>query len=62
MMKILLLVRSRQIKEYEIEDSKLNRYVADFEYADAQYQLMGAMEKDEFEKIIKNLFFYRINA
>ena len=51
-----------EIKEYEIEDSKLNRYVADFEYADAQYQLMGAMEKDEFEKIIKNLFFYRINA
>lgn len=45
------------IKEYKVENSKLNRYVADFEYMDAQYQIMGIMGKDEFEKIIKNLAF-----
>lgn len=51
-----------QIKEYKIEDSESSRYIADFEYMDAQYQLMGVMKKSEFEKIIKNLFFYKINA
>lgn len=46
-----------EIKEYKIEDSDLNRYVADFEYMDAQYQFMGVIEKEEFERIIKNLAF-----
>lgn len=45
------------IKEYEVEDSEVSRYIADFEYMDAQYQLMGILEKEEFEKIIKNLAF-----
>lgn len=45
------------IKEYKVESLELNRYVADFEYMDAQYQIMGIMEKEEFEKIIKNLAF-----
>ncbi len=45
------------VKEYDVENFELNRYVADFEYMDAQYQFMGTMEKEEFEKIIKNLFF-----
>lgn len=48
-----------EIKEYKIEDSDLNRYVADFEYKDAQYQFMGVVEKEEFEKIIKNIFFLK---
>lgn len=51
-----------RIKEYKVEDLESSRYIADFEYMDAQYQLMGVMEKSEFEKIIKNLFFYKINA
>ena len=46
-----------EIKEYKIKDSELNRYVADFEYMDAQYQFMGVIEKEEFERIIKNLAF-----
>lgn len=46
------------IKEYKVEDSQQNRYVAEFEYKDAQYQLMGIIEKDEFEKIVKNLSFW----
>lgn len=45
------------VKEYRVENSVLKRYVADFEYMDAQYQIMGILEKGEFEKIIKNLAF-----
>lgn len=45
------------VKEYDIEDVEENRYVAEFEYQDAQYQLMGIMEKEEFDKILKNLYF-----
>lgn len=45
------------IEEYIVEGSKLNRYIVDFRYRDIHYQLMGVMEKDEFEKIVKNLVF-----
>ena len=45
------------VQEYEVEGQEDPRYAADFEYRDAQYQLMGHMEKEEFEKIIKNLHF-----
>lgn len=47
------------VKEYDIADMEQNRYVAEFEYQDAQYQLMGAMEKAEFNKILENLYFSR---
>lgn len=50
------------IKEYDVTNSDEQRYVAEFEYMDAQYQFMGIMEKGEFDKIIKNLFFYKENA
>ena len=49
------------IKEYAVNNYK-NRYVAEFEYMDAQYQLIGGLEKQEFNKIIQNLFFYDENA
>lgn len=45
------------VKEYEVKNKKEKRYIAEFEYKDIQYQLKGIMEKDEFEKILKNLFF-----
>ena len=45
------------VQEYEVTGQEEPRYVAEFEYRDAQYQLMGHMEKEEFEKIIKNLHF-----
>lgn len=48
---------SIDIKEYKVKNSELNRYVAEFKYMDAQYQLMGIMEKEEFNKIIENLAF-----
>lgn len=46
-----------KIEEYEVKNIKEKRYIAEFEYKDVQYQLKGIMEKDEFDKIIKNLFF-----
>ena len=46
-----------KIEEYRVKNIKEKRYIAEFEYKDVQYQLKGIMEKDEFDKIIKNLFF-----
>lgn len=48
-----------EVKEYDVADSEKNRYVAEFEYTDSQYQIMGVIEKEEFDKIIKNIFFYK---
>lgn len=45
------------VKEYEIKGQKGKRYIAEFEDKGIQYQLKGVMEKEEFEKILKNLFF-----
>ena len=53
---------SINIKEYKIANYDKYRYIAEFEYKDAQYQLIGSLEKDEFDKIIKNLYFYDENA
>ena len=53
---------SINIKEYEVINEKIKRYEAEFEYMDAQYKLIGMIEKEEFDKIIKNLFFYGENA
>ena len=46
------------VKEYSIDNVDEKRNVAEFEYRDAQYQLMGIMPSEEFDKILKNLFFY----
>lgn len=48
---------SVNIKEYTINNHNMNRYMAEFEYMDAQYRLIGVMKKEEFNKIIKNLIF-----
>ena len=50
------------IKEYSVDNRDNNRYVAEFGYMDAQYQLIGVMEKAEFNKIIENLIFYDESA
>ena len=39
------------------KNKKEKRYIAEFEDKGIQYQLKGVMKKDEFEKILKNLFF-----
>lgn len=48
---------SVSVKEYDIEEMEENRYVAEFEYDDAQYQIMGIVDEEEFIKIIENLIF-----
>ena len=50
------------VKEYAVKDSEDSRYIAEFEYMDAQYEIKGVMERGEFEEIIKNLIFYNENA
>lgn len=50
------------IKEYTVKNQSEKRYVAEFEYMDAQYQIIGTMKKDEFDKIIENLYFFSNNA
>lgn len=45
------------VKQSEIKDSDEKRYIAEFEYKDIHYQIKGTMEKEEFEKILENLFF-----
>ena len=45
------------ISVYAVVNSNKNRYVAEFEYMDAQYQITALMEKEEFDKIIENLIF-----
>ena len=51
-----------EVKEYSIVGYDKNRYIAEFEYKDAQYQIIGSMEKKEFDRIIKNLYFFNENA
>ena len=50
---------SVDVKEYLVPDSSQDRYIAEFEYRDAQYQVVGIMEKEEFNDIVKNLYFYK---
>ena len=46
------------IQEYDVEDSMKKRFIAEFEYQGIQYQLMGAIEQEEFDKVVKNLFLF----
>lgn len=45
------------IQECEIASTKQKRYYASFDYEKSNYFLSGIMEQDEFEKILKNLYF-----
>lgn len=45
------------VKEYDINNSLNKRFVAEFQYRDVQYQLKGIMEKEEFDKMLENLYF-----
>ena len=44
---------------YEIEDSNVPKCVAKFKYGNIEYMLMGTMSEQNFEKILKNLFFQK---
>lgn len=43
------------ITEYFLDDTDRIRFMAETEYRDAQYQLMGIIEKEKFENIVKNI-------
>lgn len=45
------------VKEYDVDNLEFNRYIAEYEYMDIHYQIMGAMEQEEFDEILKNLVF-----
>lgn len=44
---------------YKIEDSKVPKCVAKFKYGSIEYLLMGTMDEQDFEKILKNLVFQK---
>lgn len=46
-----------KVMEYELPESKKKRYSATFEYQGVYYQLIGTIEKADFEEILKNLHF-----
>lgn len=46
-----------RVEEYTIEGASDKRYIAEFEYQDIHYQLKAVIEKEEFDKMVRNLFF-----
>lgn len=48
---------SIEVKEYETPETKTKRYSAEFEYNKIAYYLIGTMNQEEFDNILKNLHF-----
>ena len=46
-----------EFTEYELPESKKKRYSATFEYQGVYYQLIGTIEKADFEEILKKIHF-----
>lgn len=46
-----------KVQEYEVAENNEYRQEAEFEYLGVHYQLKGIMEKEEFVKILKDLYF-----
>lgn len=46
-----------EVTEYELSESKRKRYSATFEYQGVYYQVIGTIEKADFEEILKKLHF-----
>lgn len=46
------------VEEYKIKNYENNRYIVEFEYKDVQYQMIGSIERDKLEEILKNLEFF----
>ena len=46
-----------EVTEYELPESKKKEYSATFEYQGVYYQVIGTIEKAEFEEILKKLHF-----
>lgn len=46
-----------EIKGYETQDTKANRYLASFKYRGLEYFLIGVMKREELDIILKNMYF-----
>ena len=46
------------VKEYETPKTKVKYYSAKYGYNGLEYELVGMIQKSDFENIINNLFFY----
>lgn len=46
-----------KIREYDVSLTNLKKYTASFKYNGLEYFLTGAMDKEQFEKIIENFYF-----
>lgn len=46
-----------KVEEFEVPDIEKHRFMAFFLHGDAYYELKGIMDKEEFMKIVENLFF-----
>lgn len=46
------------MKEYRVADTESKKYSADFEYKKVKYFLVGTVEKEDFELIVKNFYFF----
>lgn len=45
------------VTQYEIEETKEEKYTARFDYQDVHYQITGVMKQEEMEDILNNLHF-----
>lgn len=46
-----------KVKVYHTDTKNSERYSAEFEYKGIAYYMIGVMEREEFDQILKNLFF-----
>lgn len=47
-----------EVKEYEKPETKTKRYSANYVYNDLEYFLIGVMEQEKFDFLVKNLKFF----
>lgn len=47
-----------KVEEFRVKNNVENRQVADFEYQGVHYQLKGIIKREEFKKILENLYFF----
>jgi len=46
------------VEEYLVEETQEFRYVCYFDYEGIHYQLMGMIDRDDFIKILENLYYF----
>jgi len=46
------------VEEYLIEETQEYRYVTNYDYEGLHYRLKGVMNREDFENILKNLYYF----